>query len=51
MQTPEQCQHSIFNQIWGEYKCAEKKLTLYPRLNYCEMCDKFKQRPKEKSEK
>lgn len=51
MQTPDQCKHSIFDQVWGEYKCSKKKIRLFNRLNICEMCEHFKQRPKEKSEK
>ena len=54
LQAPELCQHAIFNQIWGEYKCPKKGITLYPNLghfNYCVACEDFKQRPKEKSEK
>lgn len=37
----ENCQHVIFNRMWGEYKCRVKKRYIpYPELE-ARACDRF----------
>lgn len=44
------CAYSIFDYLWGEYKCEQFKTVIYDtdkRVN----CEKFKQRPKDMEQK
>ena len=36
------CQHGIFDQLWGEYKC--KKLTRVINTNECDKCEYYNKR-------
>lgn len=46
-----ECEHYIFDEVWGEYKCAYHQIRLYGKTgsqNYCKGCTNYKKRKEKK---
>lgn len=41
------CKHSVFNELWGEYKCKKKECALYSNTE-CDNCEHYEPKKKEK---
>lgn len=42
------CEHSVFDEEWGEYKCTLRKTRIYILLDSSE-CNNFKKKQEDKS--
>ena len=39
------CKYSIFDEVWGEYKCKMRNMFIYD-TSFCDDCDFYKARKK-----
>ena len=45
------CEHSVFNELWGEWKCKERKIWINEeRSNLVTLCLDYKLDPKKAAE-
>ena len=46
MENCKTCEHSVFDELWGEYKCKQREVRVHILLDSSE-CKDYKKKPKE----